>query len=446
MPWSNGVYTRGYPSWTNDAANNLPISATKFDTEDNDFAAGLNNCLTKDGLSTPSAAMTWGLTNAQILALTRGSDGVVFSGGRTGGGNNPTLQISLADATGIALNLTTAQQIAMAIQGTNIVALTSSSIALAIGGTTALSINSSRTTTLSGGGSAAALVVAAAGSGQATQIDGTAVNGVYSTWTISGTAVLDLGSRKQVTGSGSASDGAIDVRGNNTFAIATNATERLTINGSGNWVIGPASAAPLLTLAETSGVVTTLVLGAAGGFATAIKLLGASGAQGSNFLIGNQNNVSNALEFTPSTAAGGSTFTTPAAEILGTGEFFVNEPNANSQTGTYHQIGYLDTPPRAITANVTLALTDRGKSIYISGTTAGQTLTIPANASVAFPTTATIIIVNRSNQNWLVAITTDVLTWLPSLATGTRTLAAGGVMTLYKETSTGWVAWGFGIT
>jgi hypothetical protein len=59
MGWSGGTYTRGYASWTADANAGLPISASKFDTEDNDFAAGLNNCLTKDGLSVPGVAMTW---------------------------------------------------------------------------------------------------------------------------------------------------------------------------------------------------------------------------------------------------------------------------------------------------------------------------------------------------------------------------------------------------
>ncbi len=65
MPWAGGTYTRGYPSWTNDANANLPISATKFDTEDNDFAAGLNNCLTIDGLNKPNTALTW----AQALSV-----------------------------------------------------------------------------------------------------------------------------------------------------------------------------------------------------------------------------------------------------------------------------------------------------------------------------------------------------------------------------------------
>lgn len=71
MPWSSGIYTRGYPSWTGDANNNLPISATKFDLEDNDFAAGLNNCMTIDGLNRPAATMNWNghrLTNLGIAS------------------------------------------------------------------------------------------------------------------------------------------------------------------------------------------------------------------------------------------------------------------------------------------------------------------------------------------------------------------------------------------
>lgn len=104
MPWTNGVYTRGYASWAADAASNLPISATKFDTEDNDFATGLNNCLTKDGLNPPSGGMTWGLSSAQVLALTRGSDGAVFSVARTGGTNNPSISFTVTDGQGGAIN------------------------------------------------------------------------------------------------------------------------------------------------------------------------------------------------------------------------------------------------------------------------------------------------------------------------------------------------------
>ncbi len=102
MPWNgSGTYTRGYASWSADAAANLPISATKFDTEDNDFAAGIQNCLTIDGQNKPNATLTW----AQALALSKGSDATIFTLSRTGGTNNPSLTYSVADATGITAAL-----------------------------------------------------------------------------------------------------------------------------------------------------------------------------------------------------------------------------------------------------------------------------------------------------------------------------------------------------
>jgi hypothetical protein len=102
MSWNgSGTYTRGYASWSNDAANGLAISATKFDLEDNDFAAGIQNCLTIDGQSKPNTTLTW----AQALALSKGSDATVFSLARSGGSNNPTLTWAVADATGFTQTL-----------------------------------------------------------------------------------------------------------------------------------------------------------------------------------------------------------------------------------------------------------------------------------------------------------------------------------------------------
>jgi hypothetical protein len=102
MPWNSGVYTRGYASWVSDANNSLPISATKFDTEDNDFAAGLNNCLTIDGLNKPNATLNW----AVQMNWTRGTDGNLWSLARTGGSNNPRIQASVLDASGVTLAVT----------------------------------------------------------------------------------------------------------------------------------------------------------------------------------------------------------------------------------------------------------------------------------------------------------------------------------------------------
>jgi hypothetical protein len=106
-------------NWTNDATNNLPISATKFDIEDNDFSAGLSLCLTRDGQGKPTTPLTW----TQPLSVNLGADGTPISVGRTGGANNPSLQFQVADATGATINLTTAQALAIAIQNTTVIAI-----------------------------------------------------------------------------------------------------------------------------------------------------------------------------------------------------------------------------------------------------------------------------------------------------------------------------------
>jgi len=109
-------------------------------------------------------------------------------------------------------------------------------------------------------------------------------------------------------------------------------------------------------------------------------------------------------------------------------------------------IGYLGLPQVGKTANFTLTMADLFGEIYITGTTAAQTITIPANASVAAPIGAFAVITNDSNQNWSIAITTDTLLWSPNNTTGTRTLAAGGSATVRKVTATRWWISGTGLT
>lgn len=52
MPWSGGNYTKNNAStggWTGDAAGGIGIEAGRHDTQDNDFASGIDACLAKDG-------------------------------------------------------------------------------------------------------------------------------------------------------------------------------------------------------------------------------------------------------------------------------------------------------------------------------------------------------------------------------------------------------------
>lgn len=120
--------------------------------------------------------------------------------------------------------------------------------------------------------------------------------------------------------------------------------------------------------------------------------------------------------------------------------------NEASGTAAANSLGFRGAPQVTFTASKTLALTDAGKQQYITGTTAAQTITIPANGSVAFPIGTIIPILNDSNQNWSIAITTDTLLWTPSGGTGTRTLAASGFATLQKVTATRWWISGTGLS
>lgn len=101
-------------------------------------------------------------------------------------------------------------------------------------------------------------------------------------------------------------------------------------------------------------------------------------------------------------------------------------------------IGYRGLPVNSQTAGYTLALTDAGK--HISITTGG--ITIPANASIAFPIGSIVTIFNNSGSTQSLAITTDTLRWAGTTSTGTRTIAAYGLATVLKVGTTTWAASG----
>jgi len=87
--------------------------------------------------------------------------------------------------------------------------------------------------------------------------------------------------------------------------------------------------------------------------------------------------------------------------------------------------------------NYTLLITDKGKTIQKESGGAGETITIPANASVAFPLGTMIGISNDGTGDLSVAITTDVLEGTDG-ATGTRTLGDHHEAVIRKMTATKW--------
>lgn len=428
MPWAGGVYSRGYPSWTNDAANNLPISATKFDTEDNDFATGLNNTLTKDGLSTPNAAMTWGLSSAQVLAITRGSDGNGFSVGRTGGSNNPTLQIQLADATGIAINLSTAQQLALAINGTNVMALTGTSIALAQPTTITAPVGTVGATINGAANQYAALLLGSSTNAQSLGLR-------IEAGTTSADVALAVYNQANTTP-------FLFIRGDGSGQLGPNNTNVLTWATTGAWALAASTGNfPTLTINGNSSQVNgaLYVLGGANQWAQTI--LGSSTSGQSFGLVVTAGTTSADRAFTLQNQAASASFMI----VYGDGETLIGQPpSGTNQASPNWQVGYLDMPLNVQgSGNYQLVLTDRGKMIEAAN---AHTYTIPANASVAFPIGTTILVYSLSGGAVSIAITTDTLTWLPSGGTGTRTLANGSIATIYKVTATSWIIWGFGLT
>lgn len=63
MPWSGGSYTKGNNAtggWTGDASLGIGIEAGRHDTQDNDFATGINQCLNKDGSNAATGNLNLG--------------------------------------------------------------------------------------------------------------------------------------------------------------------------------------------------------------------------------------------------------------------------------------------------------------------------------------------------------------------------------------------------
>jgi|694.fasta_scaffold20549_5 hypothetical protein len=63
MPWAAGTYTKGNNAtggWAGDAAVNIGIEAGRHDTQDNDFATGISQCLNKDGSNAATGNLNLG--------------------------------------------------------------------------------------------------------------------------------------------------------------------------------------------------------------------------------------------------------------------------------------------------------------------------------------------------------------------------------------------------
>jgi hypothetical protein len=139
-------------------------------------------------------------------------------------------------------------------------------------------------------------------------------------------------------------------------------------------------------------------------------------------------------------------YTTGAQSIAGNKTFSGTTALASGSTIDSLVIGYRDVPVTISNSAKSFALADAGKAFGKDNGTA-YTYTIPANASVAFPTGTVITVFNNNaTNNITVAITTDTLRLAGTATTGSRTVAPYALCTLIKVSATEWWASGAGVS
>lgn len=117
-----------------------------------------------------------------------------------------------------------------------------------------------------------------------------------------------------------------------------------------------------------------------------------------------------------------------------------------TDNSTSDEVGFKGLPQNEQNGNYTLVLADAAKHIF-KQSGAGNTLTIPANASVAYPLGTVLTFVNFSSNNVSIAITSDTLVLAGTSTTGTRTLSgSNGTATALKVLATQWVISGSGLS
>jgi hypothetical protein len=146
--------------------------------------------------------------------------------------------------------------------------------------------------------------------------------------------------------------------------------------------------------------------------------------------------ANNSIAGLNSLALPGSLYPVNAANVLG--NVTPQDPNTNADAAK--SVGYVGLPQIILSTGVLeITKAHAGKHIYV--TNSGQIIRIPSNSAIPLEIGTTIVVIN-ANFTSTIEITSDTLRLAGSGTTGTRTVAAWGVATIVKITSTSWIAYG----
>jgi len=141
----------------------------------------------------------------------------------------------------------------------------------------------------------------------------------------------------------------------------------------------------------------------------------------------------------------------PGTNVAGRGQWWVRSsaparPTFTDDTDVDQLLDPSLSETISVVASRTNIMEDKGKTTTFTGSTAAQTMTIPASGAVAYQIGTFLAWDNSGSVSFSIAITTDTLIFADDNSTGTRTLAAGGMAVAQKVGATTWKIAGAGLT